>query len=363
MVEKNPCLRGEGHLIDFFGCGYDAAERLGLVRDLERIHQPAERLVFVDVRGRERFALPYPALRQRLFGGRHFNVLRGDLESLLYARVQDNMAVHFGTTVEWFQEEPGQIRVVLSDGRTKEVDVLVGADGRHSHVRRLAYRDEGCFERSLGFRIGAFVHDGASESLPSVNDFFTLSVPGRQVAAYPIRDGRIAVTFLHRLACREEEAAEATPLAELRAVYGDLGWIVPELLERYPADGGLCFDTMSQVELPRWRRGRVTLVGDACQSVSLLAGQGASLALAGAYVLAEELDRAAGDVVQAVIHYEGRLRPWVAKRQAVGRRIARWSVPRTSARLAFRDLILRASSGPLMAPIFRGALGTDTLRL
>jgi 2-polyprenyl-6-methoxyphenol hydroxylase-like FAD-dependent oxidoreductase len=141
-----------------------------------------------------------------------------------------------------------------------------------------------------GFQTAAFVLDAVPAGPASLNDFITLNVPGRQVAVYPIRGGRVATFFLHRTARLggAEAAGPGAGRAGLRAVYGDLGWIVPELLDRCPADGGLYFDSVSQVELPGWKSGRVTLAGDACQCVSLLAGQGASLAVAGAFILTAE---------------------------------------------------------------------------
>ena len=198
VVEKSPGPRAEGYMIDFFGAGYDAAERLGLLPDLERIHYPVGRLVFVDGRGHERFSLSYPLLRRRLFGGRHFNFLRGDLEALLYARVKGKVPMRFGMTVDSFEERAGHVRVRLSDGSSQDVDVLVGADGVHSHVRQLAFGDGAGFERMLGFRTAAFVLDKVPAGLPPLSNFVTLNVPDRQVAVYPIRDGRLAAFFLHR---------------------------------------------------------------------------------------------------------------------------------------------------------------------
>ena len=89
VVEAAPGPRGGGYMIDFFGPGLDAADRLGLRSALERIHAPIERLVFVDGSGRPRVAVGYPALRRRAFGGRHHNFLRGDLEAELYAAARD----------------------------------------------------------------------------------------------------------------------------------------------------------------------------------------------------------------------------------------------------------------------------------
>ncbi len=119
------------------------------------------------------------------------------------------------------------------------------------------------------------------------------------------------------------------------------------------ADGAtsVYFDTVSQVIMPKWSNGRVVLLGDACQCVSLLAGQGASMAVGGAYVLAEELDRSQGDtasdIAAALARYEGRLRPAILKKQKAGRGIARWFVPESRARLAVRDAVLRMSASPL----------------
>jgi 2-polyprenyl-6-methoxyphenol hydroxylase-like FAD-dependent oxidoreductase len=361
VVEKSPAPRGEGYMIDFCGSGYDAAERLGLLPDLEEIHYPIGRLAFVDERGRERFALPYPRLRERLYEGRHLNFLRGDLEAVLYARVKDESPVRFGTTVDSFDAGSDGVEVRLSDGRMERVDVLVGADGVHSHVRHLMFGPGRRFERSLGLRTAASVIDGVPAALRDSRDFSTLSVPDRQVAVYPIRGGRLATFFLHRVVSQAASSFGIRPATELRTVYADLGWVVPELLDRCPTDASLYIDAVSQVDLPDWSRGRVTLAGDACQCVSLLAGQGASLAVTGAYVLAEELDRSPRDVLRALARYEGRLKPWVAKKQEAARQIADWFLPRSSARRFLRDLAVRASTWVWIAPFVRRSLGADSL--
>ena len=107
VVEQSPGVRAEGYMVDFFGlrlrcCG---DPRL-LPASRGRIHYPVSRLVFVDERGRECFSLGYPALRERWFGGRHFNFLRGNLEELLHAHVKDRVAVRFGMTVASFEARP-----------------------------------------------------------------------------------------------------------------------------------------------------------------------------------------------------------------------------------------------------------------
>jgi 2-polyprenyl-6-methoxyphenol hydroxylase-like FAD-dependent oxidoreductase len=142
LVEKSPSLRDEGYMIDFFGSGYDVAEKMGLLPDLEAIHYSIPRLAFVDAKGREKFSVSYAAFR-RLFGGRLFNFMRGDLERVLYAKVKGSVQLRFGITVDafWEEEEGAPAVVTFSDGTTGEFDLLVGADGVHSQVRKQAFGD------------------------------------------------------------------------------------------------------------------------------------------------------------------------------------------------------------------------------
>lgn len=116
------------------------------------------------------------------------------------------------------------------------------------------------------------------------------------------------------------------------------------------------YDEVAQIEAASWARPRVTLLGDACQAVSLLAGQGAAMAVAGACVLAEELLRD-GDAVAAPFRYEERVRPAVVRKQRAGRRIADWFVPASRTRLRLRTAALRLAARPglvgLLGPVLR----------
>jgi 2-polyprenyl-6-methoxyphenol hydroxylase-like FAD-dependent oxidoreductase len=182
-----------------------------------------------------------------------------------------------------------------------------------------------------------------------------MTVPGRQVALYPIRGGRLATFFLHKDRRRLAGLTRAGAAKELRRVYGDLDWVVPAVLTRCdPAH--LYFDAVSQIVMPRWSTGRVTLVGDACQCVSLLAGQGASLAIAGADALATELTGPGCDVEAALARYERRMKPRVDRSQEAGRSMARWFAPDSRVRLVVRDLVMRMAGSPLVAPLLKRVL-------
>jgi 2-polyprenyl-6-methoxyphenol hydroxylase-like FAD-dependent oxidoreductase len=358
LVEQAPELRDAGYMIDFFGSGYDAAERLDLLADLAGIHYQIPRLSFVAADGRERFSIAYPTLRRRLFDDRHFNFLRGDLERLLRDRLPPGVPVRFGTTVEALRQQGERVAVQLSDGSRESVDLLVGADGAHSRVRGLAFGGPAGCERYLGYHTAAAILDEPLPGAPA-DAFSMLTEPRCQVGVYPIRGGRMASFFVHAAVRRLEDRTTAAARRELRAAYGELNWLVPELLGRCDRVAGIYFDEVSQVELPAWSRGRVVLVGDACQCVSLLAGQGASMAMAGAYVLAEELAR--DEVGLALARYERRLRPSIERAQRAGRRIARWFVPETGLRRVLRDAVLRASAWPLASGLLKRQIAAGSI--
>jgi 2-polyprenyl-6-methoxyphenol hydroxylase-like FAD-dependent oxidoreductase len=360
LAEKAPRLRDEGYMIDFFGSGFDAAERLGLLPALARIHYPISELAFVDDNGGLRFSLSYQSLRRRLFADRHFNFMRGDLEHALFQALPGFTPIRYGTTIRRCNEFGSSVDVTFSDGSTQKFDLVVGADGVHSTVRRLVFADEHEAVRPLGYRTIAFVLDDAALNARVGDAFRMLSAPERQAAVYPLRGNRVATFFIHCTAETTSDFSLAAARDELRRVYGGFGWIVPELIERCGESSDVYFDEVAQVVVPEWHRRRIVLLGDSCQCVSLLAGQGASMAMAAAYVLAEEL-ASTEDVPAALARYQQRVRPSIEHKQAAGRNLARWFVPRGPVRLALRDLAMRLSMWRPVARVMRRQLAADSI--
>ena len=129
-------------------------------------------------------------------------------------------------------------------------------------------------------------------------------------------------------------------------VFGGLGWWVPELLVRMRAAEDFYFDTVSQIRMPSWTRGRVGLVGDAAFAPSFRSGQGTSIAVVGAYVLAAEiaarLDGEAGGLEAALPAYEARVRGFATQNQDLATSGARITSPDTWLQLHTRNLLLRS---------------------
>ncbi len=352
LVEIADGPRDEGYMVDFFGLGYEAAGRLGLLGRLEEIHYPIDELVYVDGAGRRRFGIPYRALRKRLFEGRHFNFLRGDLERVLRDELGETPPIRWGTRIAAIDQDREGVEVRLSDGARERVEVLVGTDGVHSGVRELAFGPESEFELALGHRTAASILDRVPDGV-SERDFTMLTAPGRMVAVYPIRGGRAATFLVHRT---ELERGSGEPLEVLREVYGGLGWVVPELLAR--SDGASLYcDRVTQIRIDSWTSGRVALCGDAAWCVSLMAGQGASLALAGAESLGATLAAAGPNVTGALERWQRALRPAIASRLEAGQSTAAWFVPESRWRMAVRDLAMRTAAIPVLSRLARRQIG------
>ncbi|GHH72637.1 FAD-dependent oxidoreductase [Streptosporangium violaceochromogenes] len=346
-VERSARFRDGGFMIDFYGPGYEVAERMGLADRLQAVRHPVEEVVYVDAHGRRTGGLTMSPNLTRVV-----SLLREDLARVILDDVRS--PVRYGTGVAAVEQDGSAVRVRLTDGTEREVDLLVGADGAHSGVRALVFGPEDRFARYLGHHVAAYVvRDGALSERVGTR-YRMLTVPGLMAGAYALGDDRLAALFLRR---EPDPAIPANPSRALREAYGGLGWIVPELLGHRPSPPELYYDRVTQVEMDRWSAGRVVLLGDACQAVSLFAGHGASMAMTGARVLADELAGAGPEAVPAALErYERRMRPRIREVQAFGRRFIRWMAPSSRLRIVARDRLLALASLPGADRLFLRAL-------
>lgn len=359
VVERSPGLRDGGYMLGLSDPGLDAAERMGVADALRAARHMPQRLVYLDGRGRERFAIDGPAI-DRLVGDRQFNLMRGDIEWLLHDRIRDAVDLRLGVSVTSVESARSGVGVSLSDGATIAADLLVGADGLHSGVRALSFGSEEAFVRPLGARVAAFLLDRSAfpDTLPGAS--YSLTEVGRAAALADAGAGRLVAFFIWRT---EGRPRRDTVEAELRHAFAEAGWHVPALLDRLSRTEDVYFDEVAQVVMPSWSSGRVVLLGDAAYAVSLIAGQGATLAMAGAVVLANALADGHEGTEVACAAYETRLRPWATAAQRMAQRNIHLFTPASRFQLLAREAILRLAARPFLAPIMRRLLKRHGERL
>ncbi|MGH3850015.1 MAG: FAD-dependent monooxygenase, partial [Pseudonocardiaceae bacterium] len=228
-------------------------------------------------------------------------------------------------------------------------DLVIGAGGIHSPVRGLLFGPEARFETDLGYRVVAFEAEGYQPRDELV--YLAYTTPGRMLARFAMRDDR--TLFLFVFTADDMSGPDPQNLSELkstlRQVFGDAGWECPEILHKLDGTCDVYFDRASQIIMDHWSQGRVALIGDAAAAVSLLAGEGAGLAMVQAYVLAGELSRAGADHGEAFRRYESRLRPIVEARQRSARGFASMFAPKTSLGLWTRNRASRLLNIPQVA--------------
>lgn len=355
VLERSAGPRSQGYMIDFFGAGYDAAEEMGIAPRLHELGYRVDEAAFVGADGRVRGRLRYDQFAE-VVGGRLLSIMRPDLERALRESLPSTVLRYGSSPVRIDDTATDGARVTLADGEVLSADLVVGADGIHSAVREMVFGPERDYVRHLGFQTAAFSFTDPVLHARVQDRFHLTDTIDRQVGLYGLRDARVAVFAVHRT---DDTALPADPRAALQAEYGSLGWVVPDALAHCPAAEEVYYDDVAQVVMPSWHRGRVVLVGDACYAVSLLAGQGASLGVAGAFALADQLRRAP-TLAAALAGYERLWRPVVDEKQQVARSAVRWFLPHGRVELGARRVMLACSRIPGLDRLIGAALAGKT---
>ncbi|WP_084495656.1 FAD-dependent oxidoreductase [Nocardia shimofusensis] len=354
VVERAQARRSSGYLVNLHGPGYDAAERLGLVPTLASRDIGFFTSILVHADGREKFTIP-AAVAQAAVGNRALSLFRGDLESALYHAVADLADIRFGTTVQAVTQDADEVVATLSDGTCLRTDLLIGADGVHSRIRELVFGPEADYQVDLGHMVGAFPLEQVPEHVPE-GAGTTFLGPRRTAAVMNLGPGRSSAFFTYRSADPNAELALG-PATALTRAFGDLGRGVADALRQLEADPAAAyFDSVGQVVMDRWSRGRVVLLGDAAWCVTVFAGYGAALALDGADRLGAAIAAHSDDISTALDSWETSLRPEVRKRQALARKGMSRFAPPSRAHVWAGELMLRAIQLPGIRGLVRRSI-------
>ena len=249
LVEHAPRLRSGGYVIDFWGLGYDLAERMGLRQEFDRIGYHIKEMRIVDERGRRVSGFGTRVFLE-LTGGRYVTIPRSELSRLLVEKIRASTEIILGDEIHSLHEQKDYVEVGLARGGRRTFDLVIGADGLHSQVRRLSFGPQDRFEKQLGYVVAAFETTGYRPRNEDV--YVTFSAPGRMVGRVSLRDDRTLFLFVFTA----ELDASVAPVdltaqkAMLRARFGDRAWECPQILDALDRTSDLYFDRVSQIRMP-----------------------------------------------------------------------------------------------------------------
>lgn len=339
LVERAPAPRKGGYVIDFWGVGYDIAERMGLLpRILEQGYQ-VRKVGFVGRSGEAVGGFSTDVFA-RATDGRFTSIRRSDLAAAIFDSLDGRVETLFGDSVATIEDSGDCVHVSFERTEERDVDLVIGADGLHSRVRRMVFGNEHDLEVPLGYHVAALEAGGYRPRDELV--YVTYAVPGRQLSRFAMRDDRTLFLAVFRDEYLQEPdgaPGAADPREVVKRIYSGLGWECARIVAAMDDADEIYFDRVSQIQMQRWTRGRVALAGDAAACVSLLAGEGTGLAMAEAYVLAAELAAANGDHRAAFAAYERRMMPFLAAKQRSAARFASSFVPKSALGIGFRNML------------------------
>jgi 2-polyprenyl-6-methoxyphenol hydroxylase-like FAD-dependent oxidoreductase len=355
VVERAPAPRKGGQAIDLRGAGRDAAERMGIMADIRRAHTGTRGVVFLNSAGRR--AVSWPADLLGDSGGMiaEIEILRADLVQILYSATRDDVEYVFDDSITGLEQGDGGVKVTFERGAPRAFDLVVGADGLHSNVRKLAFGAESEFVSDLGYYMAIFATTPPLDlegwqlmySMPGKSQ-----VGGRMASLYPTRNNTEARgMFFFASPPLPYDRRDIGQQKKLVAdAFAGEAWEIPRVVESMWEAPDFYFDRASKVRLDSWSRGRAVLLGDSAFGGSV--GMGTSMAMVGAYVLAGELAVAEGNHRTAFARYEHELRDYVEQNQKPMPGGLRGFLPRTRGAIWLRNQFMRM----MLALPWRGLL-------
>ncbi|MEV4360879.1 FAD-dependent monooxygenase [Nonomuraea sp. NPDC049625] len=340
VVELAPALREGGYKVDLRGVAMDVVDRMGLTPAVKRYSTRMRGGAWVNAAGK-----PLATLGPDLIGLRapsDDEVLRGDLARIMYDATKQGVEYLFGDSITGLTQGHDGVMATFARSAPRMFDLVIGADGLHSNLRAQVFGEEAKFVRPLGMHACVFT---VPNHLGLDRWELIYPTPGKVVNLYSTRQSAAKAQFIFPtpavLPDRRDVAAQQRLVAE---TFAGAGWESSTLLAAMPHSPDFYFDSASQVRLDRWSAGRIALVGDAAHSPSPLSGQGTSLALVGAYVLAGELKAAGGDHRVAFARYQEEMSGYVDVNLSLGESNAKQMVAGSTRQIRMQTTMMRMVS-------------------
>jgi 2-polyprenyl-6-methoxyphenol hydroxylase-like FAD-dependent oxidoreductase len=348
VIEQAKDIRRDGYAIDFLGTGYDVAERMGLIDQLAAQQIPFEALVYVNKTGKPIAKLDATLIRN-ITNGKYMGLMHSALEEVLYEALAGEVEMRFDRSLVAIGSGPDAVTVTFNDGRTESFDLLIGADGVHSTTRKLVFGPEDQFSRYLGYTIASYP---LADRYDIGRTFKMYVEPARMAAAYCTpKAGELLMFFMYQ-STKPEHVPREQRLTRLREVFAGMDWLTEQFLSDVSPAQNVFMDSVIQIQMPTWHQGRVALVGDACDCPTLLSGQGASLAMGGAYLLARALHETA-DYQEAFLRYEQQMFAFVLAQQKSGRNFAKSFLPSSPLGLFIQQMMMKVLLRPMSRSLLR----------
>lgn len=325
VVEKAPQLRLGGQAVDFKGVTQRRVlQRMGVLDEVIERQTGGHDQTVIDATGRRLAVIPAE------FTGGEIEIARGDLSEILYRHTEADCEYLFGDSIRTIVQDRDAVRVEFDTAPPRTFDIIVGADGIHSNVRRLVFGPESDYVTFLGHYYAL-----ADVNVPSEGMMY--NEPGRMVAVGGPKASAFFVFRSPELSFDRYDTDQQKAI--LRQAYTGASWRTAELMERIDDAQEFYLDSLSKAWTDTYARGRVVLLGDAAYG-NTLGGFGTGLAMVGAYALAGELAAAAGDHLVTFERYERLMRPYakIAKSVSAGAFLA----PPTRLRMWTRNLTFRS---------------------
>ncbi len=325
IVEQASALKMGGYKIDIRGSGVEVVKKMGIYDEARKLNIVMLGGSFLDEKGEIIDKIPIELMGMHV--GDDLELLRGGLSRILYESTVDRCEYMFGNSITAVKQNKDEIEVAFEKGPPQQYDILVGADGIHSNVRSLVFGKEELFSRNLGDYYFAICSVETSLQLDR-HEFFYSKVD-KLFNVYCTHAGQAAkALFVFRapgLICDYRNVKQQKEIVS--RIYSDAEWEIPNMLVAMNNAPDFYFDEVKQIVMDSWFKDRTIVIGDAAFSPCLASGQGTSLALVGAYVLAGELLLAGGEYTTAFAEYEKEMRSFVQVNQKLGKTIIEHMIP------------------------------------